>query len=196
MATDSKEHIVLKPTDRHLIRYTIRRSDRARRLRITIRPDRSVTVTAPRRISTDTVEIFVRRHADWIATKQKQLAALNIAVLPKLTARDKNRYLHNARALIKRLVDDFSLQYDFSPGRISIRNQRTRWGSCSKDGNLNFNLKIIFLPESLQRYVVLHELCHLKEFNHSRAFWALMAHVMPEYASARRELRRYGLTTG
>jgi predicted metal-dependent hydrolase len=80
--------------------------------------------------------------------------------------------------------------YNFKVGRISIRNQKTRWGSCSKAGNLNFNYRIALLPPALADYVVVHELCHIGEFNHSRSFWNLVAVACPNYREIRNELKK------
>ncbi len=74
-------------------------------------------------------------------------------------------------------------------GRISVRNQRSRWGSCSRSGNLNFNYRIASLRPELQDYIVVHELCHLKEFNHKEGFWALVALTVPDWQALRAELR-------
>lgn len=79
--------------------------------------------------------------------------------------------------------------YGFKYNKVAIRNTRSRWGSCSRAGNLNFNYKLLFIPERLFDYVIVHELCHLKEFNHSRAFWDLVAKTIPDYAERRHELR-------
>ncbi len=81
--------------------------------------------------------------------------------------------------------------YGFRWRRVAIRNQRTCWGSCSSAKNLNFNYKIAFLPARLQDYLIVHELCHLKEFNHSPAFWALVARALPHWPQLKRELDRY-----
>jgi len=74
---------------------------------------------------------------------------------------------------------------------VSIRKQRTRWGSASTTGNLSFNYRIAFLPAHLADYIIVHELCHLIEHNHSAKFWAQMARVLPDYARLRKELRSY-----
>lgn len=77
------------------------------------------------------------------------------------------------------------------PGKVFIRSQRTRWGSCSGKGNLNFNLRLIALPPELREYVVVHELAHLKHRNHSKAFWSLVSRFYPDYRSAREELKKW-----
>lgn len=79
--------------------------------------------------------------------------------------------------------------YGFAYNRVAIRNQRTRWGSCSKRGNLNFNYRIASLPLHLADYVIVHELCHLMEFNHSQKFWDMVSRAIPDHRERRRELR-------
>lgn len=80
-------------------------------------------------------------------------------------------------------------RHSINVGRIAIRNQRSRWGSCSKKGNLNFNYKLAFLPPEVRDYVIVHEICHIKEFNHGRGFWDLVAETVPEHRAMRRKLR-------
>lgn len=86
--------------------------------------------------------------------------------------------------------------YGFAYNRVAIRNQRTRWGSCSKRGNLNFNYRIASLPLHLADYVIVHELCHLGEFNHSPQFWNLVARAIPDHRERRKELRGIPVRVG
>ena len=79
--------------------------------------------------------------------------------------------------------------YGFTFGRVTIKNHKSRWGSCSKKGNLNFNYKIALLPSELADYIIVHELCHLGEFNHSSRFWALVAKAIPNHRVLRARLR-------
>ncbi len=88
-------------------------------------------------------------------------------------------------------VEHFNQFYNFKYNKISIRNQKTRWGSCSKKGNLNFNFKIALLPNELADYLVVHEICHLGEFNHSENFWKLVSKQIPNYKVLRGELRGF-----
>lgn len=99
------------------------------------------------------------------------------------------------RAILARLAE-LNLHYGFTYGRVAIRSQRSRWGSCSKKGNLNFNYILAALPPPLMDYVLVHELCHLAVFNHSRAFWALVLEVVPDYRARRTALRRHGHLLG
>jgi predicted metal-dependent hydrolase len=101
-------------------------------------------------------------------------------------------YLQNKNAahqLVIKQLELFNVSYKFQYKRISIKNQRTRWGSCSKAGNLNFHYKIILLPESFSNYIIVHELCHLKQFDHSKAFWDLVSKTIPNHKEIRKRLR-------
>ncbi len=111
--------------------------------------------------------------------------------------RSRKLYLANkeaARALVhervKHFVDShYGPRHGIAVGKIAIRNQKSRWGSCSKHGNLNFNYKLVFMPPEARDYVIVHEICHIKEFNHGRGFWALVAETVPEYRALRKQLR-------
>ena len=106
--------------------------------------------------------------------------------------RNRIEYLKNkeeARSYIIQRLRMYSDVYGFKFNRVSIRNQKTRWGSCSKKGNLNFNYRILKLPNHLAEYIIIHELCHLKEFNHSKRFWNLVAQIMSGYLESKRELK-------
>ena len=106
---------------------------------------------------------------------------------PKVVPAD----LHRVRVLILNRVEFFNKQLNFKIGRISIRNQRTRWGSCSSKGNLNFNSHLINLPLELLDYVVVHELCHLKQLNHSQDFWLLVEQVLTNFRQLGKQLKTY-----
>ncbi len=108
----------------------------------------------------------------------------------KFTTRSYTRHKHLALLLVQKKVAEWNAIYGFRVGKISVKNQKTRWGSCSKKGNLNFNYKILFLPEPLADYLVVHELCHLGEFNHSHKFWNLVAQTLPDYKARRVALKK------
>jgi len=94
-----------------------------------------------------------------------------------------------AHMLVLQRIDQLNAHYGFQIGRISIRNQKTRWGSCSKTGNISFNYKIALLSPDLCDYVIVHELCHLKEFNHKKEFWDLVGQTIPDYKQRRAYLK-------
>jgi predicted metal-dependent hydrolase len=98
-----------------------------------------------------------------------------------------------ARTIAIERLEYFNTFYNYKWGKIAIRNQKTRWGSCSRRGNLNFNYKIALLPARYSDYIIVHELCHLGEFNHSQNFWNLVARTIPDYKEIRGSLRRDGL---
>lgn len=100
------------------------------------------------------------------------------------------KYKTEAGILAKKRLEYFNTIYHFKYNRVTIRNQKTRWGSCSKKGNLNFNYKIALLPPKTADYIIVHELCHIGEFNHSRNFWNLVAETMPDYKELRNSLRK------
>jgi predicted metal-dependent hydrolase len=100
-----------------------------------------------------------------------------------------NKYKEQARLLVHHRLLHFNAHYNFAYQRVSIRNQKTRWGSCSSKGNLNFSYRILFLEPEAQDYLIVHELCHLKEFNHSQRFWDLVAQQSPNYKKWHVELK-------
>jgi len=100
----------------------------------------------------------------------------------------RNEARINIKSMVKELAEEYKLEYN----RISIKEQKTRWGSCSKQGNLNFNFKLMMAPEAVIRYVIIHELTHLTHMNHSRNFWRLLAERCPEYQTHIRWLKRHG----
>ncbi len=117
----------------------------------------------------------VRRHRRGASAKSKKQYAL---------------YKEEARALVHAKLADFNMHYGHTLNKIFIKNMRSRWGSCSSKGNLNFNYRIVFLRPELQDYLIVHELCHLGSFNHSPKFWALVAEQVPNYKKLRHEIRR------
>lgn len=102
---------------------------------------------------------------------------------------DYLKYKDQALELVKNKLEHFNQFYNFKYNKVTVRNQSTRWGSCSRRGNINFNYRLALLPESLTDYVVVHELCHLGEFNHSKDFWDLVARTVPDFKERRRQLR-------
>ena len=103
--------------------------------------------------------------------------------------------VREARKMAEARVARFGAYYEARHGvrhaRVSIRKQKTRWGSASTRGTLSFNYRIVFLPSELADYIVVHELCHLKEMNHSARFWALVVETVPDWRERRKALRRY-----
>lgn len=156
--------------------------------------DGSVVVTTPHDLQETFAERFVREKTEWLLSKLSFFGQFEGKPVLRYSHDDYLKYKENALALVKKKVEDFASKHGCKYNKIGIRNQKTRWGSCSRRANLNFNYKIVFLPENIQSYIVVHELCHLKEFNHSKRFWSLVAKVIPNYLEMRKELKRSGLS--
>jgi predicted metal-dependent hydrolase len=174
------------------IDYTLKRSARARRLRLTLHPGGELIVTVPLRAPLSQIEQVIRQHTDWILRQQKRMLAKPTHDLPALADLMAYRSTKQvASDLVKTVITRLSQNETFPPHTITIKNHRTRWGSCSKRGNLNFNYRIALLPIELAEYIIVHELCHLYELNHSLRFWRHVARLQPDYAARRRRLREY-----
>ena len=173
------------------ITYTLRKSKRATRVRLSVYPDGAIVVTAPHFFGDRIAERFLSQKSDWLLSKLSYFAQFKPISKQRDTRAEYEKYVDDARMLITRKVEHFSTLYKQRYNKISIKNQKTCWGSCSKRRNLNFNYKILFLPERVQDYVVAHEICHLAELNHSKKFWGLLAQTIPDYKQVRRELKKY-----
>ncbi len=112
------------------------------------------------------------------------------------SAQAYQRYKSEAKRVIVAEVANLAAREGFTYGRIAIRNQKRSWGSCSSLGNLNFSYKLLFLPICLREYIIVHELCHLRELNHSPQYWAEVAKIMPDYQVRLQSLRHHERTRG
>jgi len=178
---------------RNKIEYTLKVSKRARRLRLAIYCDGNFVVTAPRSISQSIIDQFIIKKSQWVVDKLDYFRSISGQVFTKGTKKDYAKYKDQALDLAQSRIEFFNKNYGFKFNKINIKNQKTRWGSCSRKGNLNFNYKIALLPQRLADYIIVHELCHLKEFNHSQKFWNLVAMIMPNYLEIKNELKNSGL---
>ena len=178
--------------DEEEIEVEVIRSKR-RSMAIQIRTDGSVVVRVPMRASDRAVKRFVSAHARWIADnrqemfeRRKKLAdnPYDIPVWESLSAADKKI----AKQKIMEHVDYYANRMEIDYGSISMRNQKSRWGSCSSKGNLNFNYRLAYLPEELLDYVVVHELAHRRHMDHSAAFWEEVETYYPAYKKCRQML--------
>lgn len=179
--------------DDRAIDYTLRSYHRSKNIKIAIHPDGRVAVSTPPRVAIRTIEQFLMSKASWLLTHLDRVQAAPRAQTPKHTRAEIARYRLQSIEIAQSRIAKFNAHYGFSFHRVTIRNQRTRWGSCSKTGNLNFNYRIALLPSHLVDYIVVHELCHLRAFNHSPQFWMLVAQQIPEFRECRRQLRKIHL---
>lgn len=171
------------------ISYSFRKSRRARRICLVVHRDGSIVLTSPIGMPEMLAERFIRQKMPWIISKLDFFSHLPKNSIPCLGRKDYLKLRERARVFVMQKLRELNAIYGFEYHAVSIRNQKTCWGSCSRKGNLNFNFRIIFLPEKLQNYVIVHELCHLKELNHSPQFWALVARTVPNWAVVRQELK-------
>ena len=171
------------------IPYTIIRSSR-KTISIVIKPNGEVEVRCPKRCSKREADAFVVSKEAWI---RKHLEAIAQSPQEPLLSRQELKALAGkAAAVLPEKVRRMAESMDITFGRITIRSQRTRWGSCSAKGNLNFNCLLMLCPEEVQDYVVAHELCHRKELNHSPDFWTEVEKVCPDYRIHRKWLKENG----
>ena len=165
----------------------VRVSGRVRRPRVVVHPDRRVEVVVPPRSPRGTAERLLREHRGWI---ERQLARL----APRLVLREVSEAAgrREARALLTAVCEREAPRLGVRYARIRVADQRTRWGSCSQSGTLSFNWRLVIAPEDVLEYVVIHELCHLRELNHSKAFWRLLDEAMPGWKLHRSWLNEHG----
>ncbi|MFA5131039.1 MAG: M48 family metallopeptidase [Patescibacteria group bacterium] len=171
------------------ISYILKINPNAKHLRLAVYVNGELVVTQPRFVSAKVVENFILSQAEWILKKINKSNGSELGLLNRLTRRDYLRDRAAARELISARLKYYNSIYHYDYARLTIRNQKTRWGSCSKQGNLSFNFRLFYLPARLRDYVIVHELCHLKEFNHSAEFWRLVAKTVPNFKNLRKELR-------
>ena len=167
-------------------------------LALEIKTDGQVIIRAPEGISEGVLMEFVRTRQEWILkkwfdseTKRRNLAQVfphDYEEDPKLEA----AYRRKARERIGQRIAYFAALMGVTYGRISIRSAKTRWGSCSSEGNLNFHWKLVLMPEHVMDYVVIHELAHRKEMDHSARFYAVVAQQMPDYKVWQSWLKEHG----
>ena len=175
------------------LNYQLKRSLKAKQLRITVYLDGKVVVTVPMRASSLKAEEFISARTEWVLSKLDDFRKSDKSRLLINSVGKYNELRGKAYELALERIHYFNKTYCYSFNRITIRNQKTRWGSCSKKRNLNFNYKIALLPAELSDYIIVHELCHLKEFNHSRKFWELVAITIPNYLDLRKNINNHRL---
>ncbi len=173
------------------ISYAVRKSARAKHVRISVNCDGIVLVTRPVDVSFARIEEIVLRRVSWIIGKIEFFKRFGVQ------SQSSNAGYVSASAdvlaLVQSRIEYYNASYGFTYNKIAIRNQRTRWGSCSKKGNLNFNYRMGRLAPELIDYIVVHELCHLAEMNHSKNYWKLVERAIPRYNALRKALKQNSL---
>lgn len=188
MKKEAKEILL----DGQVITYVLRRNPRARQMGITIQDETGFIVTKPTRASMVDIEKFIYDHRGWIIKQLEKHRQAGTSI-NRGTRKDYLAYKQTAKQLAEQRLKHFNQYYGFKYHKVSVRDQSSRWGSCTRKGNLSFNYRILFLPSDMADYIVVHELCHLKEMNHSARFWALVKMTIPGYLGIRRRLRNHSV---
>lgn len=175
------------------VRMEIIRSNR-KTIAIEIKPDATVIVKVPFFMKDAEIYKFLKEKEHWITEHLKKIEEQKRRTekVQKLTMEEVEQLADRALKVIPEKVRYYSEKMNVRYGKITIRNQKTRWGSCSAKGNLNFNCLLMLVPDEVIDYVVVHELCHLIEMNHSSAFWEQVEYVMPNYKERRHWLKEHG----
>ena len=166
---------------------------RRKTIALQIREDGSVLVRAPYWMTNTEISHFVKEKKDWIRRHLDKLEE-NVNNRPgiSLSGEELRLLAEKAAEIIPGKVAFYAKKIGVTYGKITIRCQRTRWGSCSEKGNLNFNCLLMKVPEDVLDYVVVHELCHRLEMNHSPRFWKEVENIFPDYRVREKWLRENG----
>ena len=177
------------------MKVTVIRSNR-KTVAIQVNSDLSVTVRAPYSASEKDIEEILKKKEAWISRHiekiKKTKERFEAEPTEKLTRETVIALAEEALKVIPERVEYFAKVIGVTYGKITVRNQKTRWGSCSSKGNLNFNCLLMLAPPEVLDYVVVHELCHRKQMNHSKAFWLEVEKVLPNYKEVRKWLKEEG----
>ena len=189
------EWSIKKADGRGEIRISVIRSAR-KSLGLEVRDANTVLARIPTRVSDRELKAFVENHRSWILQKTEVMAEREEkrkstpAPPPELLSKTDRMKI---QLKIGKRVRHYCEAMGVTVGYVTVKNQKTRWGSCSAKGNVNFNYQLAFLPDELLDYVVIHELAHRRHMNHSRAFWAEVEKYCPDYLERREQLKEYSL---
>ena len=175
------------------ISYQIIRSQR-KTMSLEIKSDGQIIVRAPLRLSQVRIRRFVEQKQEWILKNLEKIQKREVQreTVPGLSKEERTSLQQEACRKIPERTAYFAEKIGVSYGRITLRQQKTRWGSCSANGNLNFNWLLILAPPEVLDYVVVHELCHRRQMNHSQAFWNEVSAVLPGYKEQKKWLKDNG----
>lgn len=162
------------------------RHKRARRYLLRVDHDGRVRVTIPRGGSKREAEAFAGRNLSWIARQRARV------LQPLFSVEERRAFRQRAQTELPPRLLALAAQHGLSVAKVTVRNQRTRWGSCGRDGHITLNWRLVLMPESVREYVLIHELMHLRRLDHSPEYWRLVASACPGYRDARKWLRVHG----
>ena len=187
-----------KQTEKTWGGYDLIRTSR-KTIAIQITLDCDVTVSAPRDCDKAEIDDLSRDRREWIEEKveeflaQKKVREKRQEQFPEITPESEKEFRRLAKEKIRSRVAFFAERIGVDYGKITIKDTKSRWGSCSYQGNLNFCWRLVLAPEEVLDYIVVHELCHRLEMNHSARFWAEVGRVLPEYEKSKAWLKENGL---
>lgn len=176
--------------DREIPVHVIRSGRKS--LGLEVKPDLTVNARIPNRTTDRDLKRFVESHKEWISAKYREMKELAETAPRKEAPLPSEAEQQVICEKIAGRVSHFESVMGLRCSKITIRNQKTRWGSCSSKGSLNFNYKLFYMPEAILDYVVVHELSHLRHMNHSRDFWNEVGKYIPDYEERRKWLREHG----
>ena len=168
---------------------------RAKRYVLRVREDGTIRVTIPRGGSRREAQAFAERERDWIASELKRVADKQAAVVDEGAVSEQSVLRKRAKRELPVRLTELASRLGLTVSRISVKNQRLRWGSCSRAGHICLNWRLVQMPPWVRDYVLIHELMHLKRLDHSPAFWNLVATACPNYKEARTWLRSTARST-
>jgi len=171
--------------------YEFRKSPRAKSSRITLYPDGHIVVSVPRFRTHFSAERLLKYKEDWVIRSIEKCKKRNVVFVPKVLEKNKVSIKKELREKILSRIEFFNKKMNVGIERISFKNMKTQWGSCSSKNNLNFNIRMNYLPDDLFDYVVVHEMAHIKEHNHSKRFWSFVESVVPDYKALDKRLGGY-----
>ena len=147
-----------------------------------------IIVRSPYSVSRRKVEQMLREKQDWIEKHQKAIKERENS-RREMTEQERREGIERAKQILPARIQYYAKIMGVTYGRITLREQKTRWGSCSSKGNLNFNWKLALMPDEILDYVVVHELAHRMKMNHSDKFWKIVENVLPDYRERRKWLK-------
>lgn len=174
------------------IDYKLKRSGRAKRLRITIEKDASVLVVAPHWVGSSVIEKFVSEQRYWIERQVLRWKS-KVKLLEPSGVVQGSYEACKSRSIkfVKGRVKHYAVLYGFEYNKIRVKQTTSQWGSCSADKNLSFTYKLLFLPEELADYVVVHELCHTRYMSHGQRFWGMVRGILPDYRERQKKIKDF-----
>jgi predicted metal-dependent hydrolase len=166
-------------------------SQRARRINLTVKSTGEIRVALPKRASLRDAERFVLSKQKWIKRQLNRIEDSH-SIADEYAEKIKNLDIDAAAAGIFKRLEELAAEYDFSYSRVTIRNQKTRWGSCSAKNNLSLNIKLALLPDELRDLILVHELVHTRIKNHGPDFWRELESIYPDARKLDRQVNRFG----